>query len=215
MNVSSYEFRARAREALGGGIFAKNWLLALVVHLVYSVIYGAASSFITIVAVIINGALMVGLAGVFMTLIRTKEEIKFEQMFDGFKDFSGNLLLGLMQYLYIFLWTLLFIIPGIVKSYSYSMCFYIKNDHPEYSWRQCIDESRKLMNGNKWKLFCLDFSFIGWIIVGVLACGIGVLWVYPYQMAARAAFYNELVGYTAPVDEEVNADEASDAEQNA
>ena len=193
MNTSNYVLRARARESLGGGIFAKNWLLAILVHIVYSIIYGGASSMCFVVAIIIAGPLEVGLASVFVKAVRTKEEIRFEQMFDGFKDFSGNLVLGLMQGLYIFLWSLLFIIPGIVKMYSYSMCFYIKNDHPEYDWEKCITKSRMLMRGNKMKLFLLDLSFIGWEIVALFTCGIGFLWIYPYQMASRAAFYNELI----------------------
>ncbi|MBO6019888.1 MAG: DUF975 family protein [Clostridia bacterium] len=104
------------------------------------------------------------------------------------------MLLGLLQYIFIFLWSLLFIIPGIVKMYSYSMSYYLAINHPDWDWKQCIDESRRIMDGNKWKLFVLDLSFIGWYIVGMLACGIGVLWVYPYNEAARAEFYQELTG---------------------
>jgi sugar phosphate permease len=89
-------------------------------------------------------------------------------------------------------WRMSFIIPGIIKSYSYAMSFYIKHDHPEYDWKQCIDESRRMMDGHKWQLFCLDFSFIGWNLLGFLCCGIGLLWVAPYEMASRANFYENL-----------------------
>ncbi len=198
MKSTSSQLRAKARAALGGQIFANNWLLALVAYLIFSLIYGVASSF-AVGGLILYGPLMAGLSLVFLKLIRTGEPIKLEDSFEGFKDFVQNLLLGLMYYIFLFLWTLLFVIPGIVKTYSYSMCFYIKNDHPEYTWNQCITESRKMMKGYKWKLFCLDFSFIGWIIVGALACGIGTLWVYPYQQAAHAAFYEELKASLEPV----------------
>ena len=98
-----------------------------------------------------------------------------------------------MQAIFIFLWSLLFIIPGIVKSYSYAMCMYVKSDHPDYDWRACLDTSRQLMQGNKWRLFVLDLSFIGWYIVGAMVVGIGTLWVTPYHQATRAQFYEALV----------------------
>ena len=114
--------------------------------------------------------------------------------FDGFvKDFGGNFLLFFMSGLFVALWSLLFIIPGIVASYSYAMSYYIKNDHPEYKWNECIKESKKMMKGYKWKLFCLDLSFIGWRIVAFfIPFGIGTLFLNPYTHAAYAAFYEEL-----------------------
>ena len=214
MNLTRSQLRAKAREALGGNIFAKNWLMALVVMLIFSLIYGVASSF-AVGGLIVFGPLMVGVAFVFIKLIRTGDEINLEDSFGGFKDFAQNLLLGLMYMIFISLWSLLFIIPGIVKSYSYAMSFYIKNDHPEYTWNQCITESRKMMRGNKWKLFCLDFSFIGWMIVGALACGIGTLWVAPYKEAAHAAFYNELKGQSEPAVEDPVVEDAPTTEENA
>ncbi len=72
------------------------------------------------------------------------------------------------------------------------MSFYIKADHPEYDWRQCINESKAMMYGHKWELFVLDLSFIGWMIVGALCLGIGTLWATAYQSAARAQFYESL-----------------------
>ena len=195
MNVSRPELRARAREKLGGNIFASNWLMALVAGLIVSLIMSAVS-FTGIGELILIGPLSFGLALIFLSLARGKESVDFGDLFNGFTDggFVRLLLLGLLQNIFIFLWSLLFIIPGIVKTYSYSMSYYLAIDHPDWDWKQCIDESRRIMDGNKWKLFVLDLSFIGWYIVGMLACGIGVLWVYPYNEAARAEFYQELTG---------------------
>lgn len=67
-----------------------------------------------------------------------------------------------LQGLYIALWSLLLVIPGIVKTYSYAMTPYIMSEHPSLTANEAITESRRIMNGNKWRLFCLDFSFIGW-----------------------------------------------------
>jgi uncharacterized membrane protein len=113
-------------------------------------------------------------------------------MFLGLR-YAGDLaLLGFLKNLFIILWSLLFVIPGIVKTYSYAMAYYIKYDHPEYNWKMCIDESRRMMDGHKWRLFCLHFSFIGWELLGALAFGIGTLWVTPYKQAAEANFYDDL-----------------------
>ena len=117
-------------------------------------------------------------------------------VFRGFpEDFGGTLLLGLLSSLFTFLWGLLLVVPGIVKAYSYSQAFFVKVDRPEYDWRACMDESIRLMDGHKMDLFILDLSFLGWYIVGALCIGVGTLWVYPYHMAARTKFYEELTRY--------------------
>lgn len=191
------ELRAKARQKLGGGIFSTNWLLALLAIVIVSVIMSAVS-FTAVGVLILVGPLSFGLAAFFLSLARGKEQGDLADLFKGFTEggFVRLLLLGLLEEVFIFLWTLLFIIPGIVKSYSYSQAIYLAYDHPDWDWKQCIDESRRIMNGYKWKLFVLDLSFIGWYIVGMLACGIGVLWVDPYRQAARTEFYEELTRAT-------------------
>ncbi len=186
------EIRAKARENLGNNIFGNTWLYALLVCLIASAISGALS-FTFIGSILFIGPLSVGLYSIFTSLARGAKEVKIEDGFSGFTNNIGdNMLLGLLMNLFIALWSFLFVIPGIVKYYSYSMSYFIKNDHPEYNWQQCIDESRRIMDGNKGKLFLLELSFIGWIIVGALCFGIGTLWVTPYMNAARAVFYEEI-----------------------
>lgn len=115
-------------------------------------------------------------------------------VFEGFMaDFGGALLFSLMSGIFTFLWSLLFVIPGMIKTYAYAMAYYVKVDHPDYGWNQCVKASIALMKGNKWCLFVLDLSFLGWYTVGALCFGIGTLWVAPYQQATRAQFYNSLV----------------------
>ncbi len=192
--MNSSDFRAKARAMLGNNIFGNDWLLALVVGLIYSAIIGLASSIgIGVGAIIVSGPLAFGLAGVFLNKARGQSDIKIEGLFNGFTtDFGGNLVTGLLISIFVSLWSLLFVIPGFIKAYSYAMAFYIKNDNPALSAAECITESRKLMDGNKWRLFCLDLSFIGWYIVGSFCLGIGTLWVTPYHQAARACFYAEI-----------------------
>lgn len=199
--VTNSQIRARAREILGGKIFGEKWLCALLVCLVSGVIT-AIAGFIPIAAILIAGPIGVGVAGVFLRAARTGEKMSVNDMFSGFKDFAGNLVLDLMVTLFTVLWTLLFIIPGIVKGLSYSMAFYIKNDHPEYTWKQCIEESKKMTYGHKGQLFCLGLSFIGWAILGLLCLGIGLLWVAPYMSASTAEFYNQLKGPEPTLDEQ-------------
>ena len=98
----------------------------------------------------------------------------------------------IMIEVFTFLWSLLFVIPGIIKAFSYSMAYYVKIDHPEYDWNACIKESMRIMDGHKMELFVLMLSFIGWTIVGLCACGIGLLWVEPYIETAYANFYNSI-----------------------
>jgi uncharacterized membrane protein len=97
-----------------------------------------------------------------------------------------------MIYIFTFLWSLLFVIPGIVKAYAYSMAYYIKVDNPSWDWKTCIDESQKIMDGHKMELFLLELSFIGWWCVGLATCGIGMFWVAPYMNATRVHFYETI-----------------------
>lgn len=189
--MTASEIRAKAREQLGNNIFSNKWLYALLVCLITSAILGIASA--TFVGtIILTGPLTFGMTKVFLNLTRSDESIKIEDTFSGFtSDIGGNIILGFLIAVFTFLWSLLFIIPGIVKSYSYSMAFHVKHDNPSYTWQQCIDESRRIMDGNKMKLFLLDLSFIGWLFVGALCFGIGTLWVTPYMQAAHANFYEE------------------------
>ena len=87
---------------------------------------------------------------------------------------------------------LLFIIPGIIKSFSYAMTYFIINDHPEYSINQAITESRRMMDGHKMEYFILCLSFIGWFILSCITLGIGFLWLIPYFYTTSAAFMKRL-----------------------
>ena len=94
--------------------------------------------------------------------------------------------------LFIGLWTLLFIVPGIIKSYAYALTPYILIDNPELSPNEARLKSIEMMRGHKGKLFGLDLSFIGWILLGILSLGIGFIWISPYMKTTRAAFYCDL-----------------------
>ena len=191
--LSRPEIRAKARAALGGNIFEKKWLMALLASLIVAVVSGTLAAIPGIGAVamlVVTGPIAIGTAIYYLKLSRG-ENAELTDLLEGFKkDFVGNFLLGFMQALFIMLWSLLFVIPGIVKSYSYAMSTYIKADHPEYTWNQCITESRNMMRGHKFELFLLQLSFIGWAIVASL-CLVGDLWLTPYTATSYAEFYNQ------------------------
>ncbi|MGG4267246.1 DUF975 family protein [Peribacillus simplex] len=100
---------------------------------------------------------------------------------------------SILQSIFIFLWSLLLIIPGIIKGFAYSQVFFLLKDHPEYTVLEAITESRKRMKGLKWKYFLMHLSFIGWGILCMFTIGIGLLWLIPYAGTTLAAFYNELI----------------------
>jgi len=179
------EIRALARSQLHG-----RWLAAVGMFIIFGVIL-SVSSFIVIGPLVLGGPLLLGFYGYYIKMARG-ETAKLENLFDGFKMFGSSFLLYLVETIFICLWTLLFIIPGIVKCFSYSMAFFILRDNPEIGALEAITRSRKMMNGYKGKLFGLSLSFIGWWLLSILTLGIGLLWLGPYISASLANFYEDL-----------------------
>ena len=139
----------------------------------------------------ITGPLNVGIATVYTDLVRNGENVRIGKFFCGFKNFFSNAILAIMYNLIVVLWSVFFIIPGIYVAYSYALAFHVRADHPEYRWKQCLDESERLMEGNRWKLFKLQFSHIGWFIIGLAFAGIGTFWAVPYLETSTAILYEE------------------------
>lgn len=108
-------------------------------------------------------------------------------------DYKRSLMVSLLTAVYVFLWSLLLIIPGIVKGYSYAMTYYIAKDNPNLTAEEAIQASMKVMQGNKMRLFLLDLSFIGWYLLVIVTFGIAALFVTPYNSNAHAAFYDDLM----------------------
>lgn len=189
--MNNSQIKARAKDAM-----KNNWGVAIVVFLVYGLITSALSA--TGIGALATGLLTVGISAFFLTVIRNGKA-EFESFFNGLTDNIGTKFISmLLVQIYIMLWTLLFYIPGIVKSYSYAMTPYILLDKPELSATEAITESRNMMNGHKMELFLLDLSFIGWILLSLLTCGILFFYVAPYMQAARAEFYRTLKGDDKP-----------------
>ena len=181
------EIRCAARYALKG-----NWTPAVLATLVFTLITGAAGS-IPFAGLLVVCPLEFGFMLCFLRMVRGEDSSEMVgDQFNVFSKYGRYLGVSLLYTLYIILWTLLFIIPGIIMSYAYAMTPYIANDRPDLDAADCIHESRVMMKGYKWKLFCLDLSFIGWAILCCLSLGIGFLWLQPYIEASHAKFYEEL-----------------------
>nr|WP_288730654.1 DUF975 family protein [uncultured Anaerobutyricum sp.] len=144
-----------------------------------------------LVQYVIGSFVSLGLIQYNLDLIDGKD-VEFGQIFSKASMFGKAFWLRLRMGIFTFLWTLLFIIPGIIKSYAYSMSGFILAENPEMTAKEAMQVSEEMMAGNKWRLFCLQFSFIGWQILCILSLGIGSLWLTPYMNAATAAFYDEI-----------------------
>ncbi len=131
-----------------------------------------------------------GLACFFLGISRD-EEVTNATLFDGFKEYGRIFITLLLQNIYTLLWTLLLIVPGIIKYYSYAMTPFVLKDNPEMSGNAAIEESMKIMQGKKMDLFLLQLSFIGWGILACLTLGIGFLFLIPYMETAMAHFYED------------------------
>ncbi len=183
------ELRAAARYQLGGSVFSSCWLLSLAAVVIVSFALGFFNSFF--IGILLMGPIMMGFYSFILAICRSDRQPDMAKLMHGFREgrFMRAMVLGFLQAFYLFFWSLLLVIPGIVKSYSYRLAFYLALDYPELSPAECITLSRRLMNGYKKQAFLLDLSFIGWFILGALCCGIGVLFVHPYHYTAQANFY--------------------------
>lgn len=190
--MKAKDFRQSAWKSMGG-----KWGICVLTFLIFEVISGALAglSVIGVGAVallIVTGPLTVGYTKVYLNVARDKES-NLGMIFDGFNDFGRSAILYITNQIFIFLWTLLFFIPGIIKTYAYSMSYYILLDDPNISANDARKKSMEMMKGNKWRLFCLELSFIGWLLLSLLTFGILLFWISPYMEVARAKFYLSLL----------------------
>jgi uncharacterized membrane protein len=184
---NSYEFRKLAREQLKNSY----WMLLLATFIVAAV-PGATS--MAIVGFVILGPLVVGESYLLLDVIDNNSKgDRLEFLFEGFKkSFLNSFLAELLSKLFIFLWSLLFIIPGVIKFFSYKMVPYIIAENPDIDAIAAITLSREMMNGHKFRLFKLYLSFIGWVLLSILTLGIGLILLLPYVKLSVANFYREL-----------------------
>ncbi len=141
---------------------------------------------------LISGTIQLGYAR-FLLKQHDEKDIAFNDLFSQFYRFGQGFSQKFLRSLYTFLWLLLFIVPGIIKSYGYAMTPFIMVDHPELSASEAIRRSQELMYGHKWDLFVLNLTFLGWDILCAITMNIGHIILNPYKNAAHAVFYRQLL----------------------
>ena len=209
------EYRGQARENLKG-----NWgtaILMCVIVAAVSVLLGMVPVVGSVLSVLFAGQFIV-VEFIYFIKLNNKQPSTIGSAFEGFgQNWLNNFMAYLLQTVFTILWFLLFIIPGIVKKYAYSMTLFLKVKSPKLEAKEAIALSTKMMNGKKWELCCLEFSFVGWIILSVLTFGIGFLFVAPYMKATTTAFYEDVYNeYLQKVANEivVEKEESSEQEQS-
>jgi uncharacterized membrane protein len=188
---TSAELRATARTSLSG-----NWLPAIGITLLFAVILGVVSyiPYIGEIGVLLlGGPLTLGLITYFVMLVRNEKPL-VGLLFGSFDRFPVSFLVYLLVQIFVFLWTLLLIVPGIIAALRYSQAFFILRENPNIEAMDAIRQSKEMMVGHKGRLFVLYLSFIGWAILAAIPFGLGFIWLYPYMLAAQAAFYEDLKG---------------------
>jgi uncharacterized membrane protein len=197
MNTENVSLMRAARESLKG-----KWGLAILTFLIYTLLtsttgsarsYGSMLTFSSALTLIIGGPLELG-AAIFSLSISRGKESRLEQIFLGFNNFSTALITYLLLILYVLLWTLLLVIPGIIAALGYSMTFFILSDDPLIKPQEALKKSKSMMDGYKMKLFylCLRFFLLG--LLCILTLGIGFLWLIPFINVTMAKFYDDIKG---------------------
>ena len=216
--METYEIRRKARETLHGN-WLPAVLVAFIAGILGSLFSGAKSFSIefpsqfledapvilTIIFTIISiaagilGTARLALGGVVQLgyaqyLLKQQDHVEcgVKDLFSQFDRFGQGFLQLFLRNLYTFLWGLLLVIPGIVKSFSYAMTPFIMAENPHLTAKEAITLSREMMDGHKMDLFILDLSFIGWSILATLSLGIGYLFLNPYMNVSHAIFYRSI-----------------------
>ena len=187
--ITRAELKAQAREQLRG----KVWMFFLVTLIVYAITFALACIPVAgvIATYIITPPLSVGMVMIYLD-VTYGDNIDLAKLFKGFNMMGKSIALFLLMIIFIWLWSLLLIIPGIIKSYSYSMAFYILAENPDMTAREALNESKLIMDGHKWELFVLQLSFILWILLCVVTCGIAMIYVLPYMQLTYTNFYHNI-----------------------
>lgn len=195
---------SQAREVLSG-----KWGIAIIAFVIYEVAVmllsfasnGAfnfllgktisASLLSTLVLYFVSGPLVLGVTFFYLSISRNNP-VKISDLLIGFNRIIVAASTYLLMVLFIMLWAILLIIPGIIAALSYSQAFFILADNNSISAMDALKKSKEMMNGNKWKFFCLGLRFIGWMLLCIPTLGIGFLWLFPYMSVSYAKFYDDV-----------------------
>ncbi|MFA5236062.1 MAG: DUF975 family protein [Bacilli bacterium] len=163
---------------------------SIIIYLIFFVITSFALG--TVVGeFVLMGPLTLGLVK-YAKMISKGEKVEIEVLFKGIENFVAAMIVWIIKTVFTFLWSLLFVIPGLVKHYAYSMSMYLLEETPTLDPLEAIKRSQDMMQGHKWRLFCLEISYIGWFILSAFTFGILLLWVMPKFEVAHYEFFLDL-----------------------
>ncbi len=185
--MNNEEIRREARDLLTNrwGTLAIVWLvLWAIMAITQSISFGLAP-------LLIGGPFALAVCTIFLKVSR-REDFLVEELFDGFKSFSRSLVAYLLIALYVFLWSLLLIVPGIIAAIGYAMTFFIMAEDPKIEAEQALKLSQQMMYGHKTEYFMLMLSFIGWFLLACLTFGIGFFFLQSYTTMASLIFYQRI-----------------------
>lgn len=140
---------------------------------------------------IVTPALNIGVTMIYLD-VANNYEFRVGDVYNGFNKFWGAFKVTFLVGFFTFMWSLLFVIPGIIKSFSYSMAMYVMAEEKDIGAIEAINRSKKMMEGHKMEAFVLGLSFIGWILLGIVTLGIAFIYVIPYMETTMANFYNSI-----------------------
>ncbi len=187
--MTRIELKNEAKEQIKGKI-GILFLIFLIIAMI-----GAGSSLVPVVGwfatIIIMPAFNISLCMIFLNLAK-REDVSVGDVFKGFNITGKAVWLSIITWVYTFLWSLLFIIPGIIKTFSYSMAPFILADNSNLTASEALSESIRIMDGHKFDLFVLQLSFFWWYLLGAITFGIAYIYVVPYFEATMTNFYNEI-----------------------
>jgi len=186
---SNSELRQEALDTLKG-----NWGPAIGTYLVFMIITVVMQKIPVVgglASLILTGPLSLGII-IYTLKFSRQQDYKLEQIFDGFKDFTRALVTYLLMALYVILWSLLLVFPGVMVALSYSMVFFVLADEPELSYSEALEKSKRMMYGYRWKYFFMNLVFVGFAILAILTLGIGLLWLIPFMYISYAKFYENI-----------------------
>jgi len=195
------EIRQEARGKMQGlwGTCVPIWLIYILIMMVPGIIFSKIPVVQFVISLVLGGPFIYALSKIFLRICND-EVIEIGQLFEGFSEFTRAFTAYALMMLYVLLWTLLLIIPGIIAGLGYGMTFFIMADNPNIAAGDALRQSKEMMNGHKWELFWLGLSFIGWMLLCIVTFGIGLLWLESYIMASYVVFYQKISGKKGKVE---------------
>lgn len=202
------ELKSMAKQQIKGNI-GILFVITLIIGLI-SAAAGFILSFIPagslIASIVITPAFTISILRVYLNLAKTQQKPEVKDAFTGFDDFWSAFKVTFLVGIFTFLWSLLFVIPGIIKAISYSQAMTIVAENPKTNALDAINRSKAMMHGHKMDYFVLGLSFIGWALLCGITFGIAYIYVGPYMQATMINFYNDLKAANAEAATEVEAE---------